>query len=337
MEELGVIVRADCGGLGNQTYEVWRHLKPAHTLVVHTHKSSRRGFEDTARYGTIAWEGYNTTVSPHTLRDFASQVSVVFAVETTSCHNGFEIVRDAGARSVLLANPELYRESEQGRPDVLRVPTDWAIQLLPGAKVLPQPVAVDRFTPRPVTECRTFYHPGAPAFHDRNGTDLLLAALHAVEEDCTVIVHEPHLHGSRTTHEQVGRVHLERRSTYVKDYWDVHPREADVMVMPRRYGGLCLPALETAAMGMPAVMTDIAPQSAWPHVVGVPARGTPKKVPMKGGVFPVWPVDPLELAHAMTSLVRDVERVKRLSARALEWANENSWDKLLPLWVGTLS
>lgn len=335
MDGLGIIVRADCGGLGNQTWEAWRHLEPERTLVIRTAKAGRRGPEDASRYGVTSWYGQDTRVDPRVLKDFASGCSVVLAIETTSCPHGIHILREAGVRTVLLANPELYRESEQGRPDVLRVPTPWAMSRMHGARVLPQPVATDRFTPRPRTAARIFYHPGAPAFHDRNGTEDVLAALPYVKNECTMIIRQPHVR-KRSSRRQVGKVTVLFEHEYARAYWHAHPEEADVLVMPRRYGGLCLPVLEAAAMGMPALMTDLTPQNEWPHVVGIPVAQE-KLVSMKGGAYPVWSVRPQDLAARMDQLIEDDDFVMKRSLQALDWAALNSWDTLLPQWLGTLS
>ena len=41
------------------------------------------------------------------------------------------------------------------------------------------------------------------------------------------------------------------------NYWDNY--RGDVLIMPRRFGGLCLPVNEALAAGMPAIMPNISP------------------------------------------------------------------------------
>lgn len=339
MRTLGVIVRADSGGLGNQTWEIWRHMRPERALVVLAGKHSRSA-EDVTRYldhdGTILHEG--VTLSKAALKEFAASVDTVFTVETPYSSGGFGTIRSAGARSVLLANPELFCVDDHGWPDVIRCPTKWALDRMPPeiCKVLPQPVATDRFKSRVRTGCTTFFHPVAPAMLDRNGTDVVMDALKYVEEPCALIVHAPGVRSPfREPEFVIGKVSVEWRDVHVDHYWEAYPEEADVLVLPRRYGGLCLPAFEAAACGIPAVMTHLSPQTDWPGVMTVKTTHSQQHY-MKGGSYPVYRCSPKTLGAELTGVVKNPPAVEQRSRMALKWAHDNSWDALMPQWLGTL-
>lgn len=335
---LGMIVRADSGGLGSQLFECWRHLRPELTLVVQMGDDAR-GPEDLGRYGLpseTVWIA-RRHCTPQILADFASRVANVFVIESPYCQNGMDVMRQAGARVVLLANPELYAPYDHGMPSELYVPTHW--NLCPGddpAGHLPQPVALDRFPYRPVRDaCRVFVHQTAPAMLDRNGTRTVLRACEMVTEPCVlVITGRLGANVPGPLPQKIGVVRIQHRDTFHENYWDAWPEEGDCLLSPRRYGGLSLPVLEAAAQGMPSLMSGVMPQMTWPSVVSVPTDGR-DTVPMKGGPVYVWSVNPGALAMAMDACVQDRNWADR-SRAAYSWAVDNSWGTLLPLWQEVL-
>jgi hypothetical protein len=260
------------------------------------------------------------------MRQFARGLDKVLTVEGCYSWEGWDVIRDAGAKSVLIANPELYADDGA---DVVRVPTPWCADRIARAAVLPHPVSTDRLTYRHRTSAATFYHPTAPAMLDRNGTESVLEALPHVKHECTFIIRG----GESRSKSRVGNVTVDWRTAFTDDYWDAYPDEADVIVLPRRYGGLCLPVQESAALGMPALMTDLAPQSDWPHVMRVPAKRT-MSYRMKGGRYDVHTCDPVQLAERIDLLIESPWLVSSLSQAAGAWATRRSWARLYPMWAG---
>lgn len=329
---LGMIVRCDQGGLGNQTWDIYRHLHPQEVLVMRLGDRGR-GAEFPERYSdgsSTSWQYRGDVLDNMTMREFALACDKILTVETIYHPHGYDIAMECDTTTVLIANPELYA----GYPaDIIRVPTHWSLDKMPkGVRVLPHPVARDVLPFRERTECKTFYHPVAPAMLDRNGTDLLMRALPFVEEECRLVIRSHH-RSPLGRIDKVGKVQVRWIHGHTDDYWDSYPQEADVMIMPRRYGGLCLPIQEAASLGMPAIMTALDPQLDWPFVTPVPVNDF-KTARMKGGTFNVYSCLPSVLAEAMTQLVRHPELVKKASGLANEWADEHSWEMLLPQWRG---
>lgn len=345
MTKVGMVVRCDQGGLGNQTHLLWKLLKPDVTLLIDLPVTKGRGRGEPTRYDapwTNVWPWHDDVLPPAMLRDLARAVDVVLTVENLySGDAGFDVVRAAGARSLLVANPELFA----GYPaDRIVVPTTWEINRMPqGTEVLPHPVDVPPASlVRTRHVCQTFLHVAAPAMLDRNGTDVVMEALPHVTEECQLVVHAPRKPppwGGDTVEQStstIGKVHVRWDPRPKRNYWDVYDVEADVLVVPRRYGGLCLPVQEAAACGLPALMTDLDPQRWWP-CFRVKPKLRMSGYPMRGGKFNVYDVDPAVMGAQMSQLVKGTYDVERMSVEASSWAGSTlSWDSLEPSWSGAI-
>lgn len=325
---IAMIVRADQGGLGNQTWEMWRHLEPEHTIVIAMHGDAR-GREHLERYDDRF--GSLTVNHGPFLTDDRIQFATVACSTLVSVEGWYNpltirIAQANGCRTVLVGNPELYDHREA--PDLLLLPTPWERWRTPGA-VLQQPVALDRFVNQSYLrrECFTFYHPCAPAMLDRNGTDIVLQALPYVKNPCRVVIR-----GHRQATPPTSAVTLEWVEHCTDDYWNAYPDRTDVLLLPRRYGGLCLPAFEAAALGIPSLMLDLEPQKGWPFCFTSGPVREEMTYQMKGGEFSVYGIDPQQLATAMDFLIDHPPTVEHLSNRALDWAAQNSWESLLAEW-----
>lgn len=333
MATLGMIVRADQGGLGNQTWEFWRHLKPEITVVMCMHEHAR-GHEVPTRYEQGGWDGivfYNhgTRLADNILMQALADVDVLFSVEGWYNDSAVPAASRQGVRTVLVANPELF-DHQLPRPDCVILPTTWEAQRMPFAQVLPQPVALDRFVGRQQlrSECVTLFHPSAPAMLDRNGTEDLLNALPHVRNPLMLELRTARRNGVAT----IGNVRINWGGHRSEHYWASYPETADVMVLPRRYGGLCLPAMEAAALGIPVVTLDTPPHNEWEFAHHTPARQS-FGYSMKGGEFPVYQASSSRhLAKAIDRLVDDTSLLQELSQAALDYADTVSWERLLPEW-----
>lgn len=340
MRRLGVIGRADMGGIAQQSLAVARHLEPyvSAALVLDMSPGDRgRGpFDPTPWTDAL---GDRVTCASFPFSDYMldwliGQSDVIFAVEgPMPGRNDFaDRCAAAGVELVFHVNPELWQEVYRGPTTRLTLPTTWHQERFPDATLLPMPVDRERFPYTHRDQARTFLHVSAPAFHDRAGTALLHEALPFVESPVRFI-----MHGVRDTgpvKDTIGRVNVEYRVP-VADHRDVYPRDADVLVVPRRYGGLSLNAAESASLGLPLVTLDLPPLNARPGVLTVPLT-TSYDVAMIGGTEPVWTANPHALAREIDLLARHPRGVQELSRQADQWAAENSWSALLPTWVEVL-
>ena len=332
---LGMVVRDDNGGLGNLTYDVWRQLRPDVTVVVQVRPC--RGEPHPARFEE-AWTKTVTMPNPMTKRDWrkvAELADVWWTAETWYSPDAESVIAEAGGKSVLYAMPELFGGSDA---DVIWNPTGYMQAKMPDrCRVVPMPCTVpDRWDPR--VRVRRLLHLSGGAQYDRNGTALLLEALRRVREPCEVLLHQPdtlHWVSPRDLRGMPDHVEVKVTRDYVEGMSSLY-RWSDLLVLPRRYAGLCLPAFEAFGHGLPVMMPNTAPQDDWPIVPVDAVAERPAR--MKGGKVPMVSVDPVVLARRLDAVLSaDVPWVVRESERVRTWAEAHSWQQLLPVWRDELA
>jgi len=321
---IGAILRVDQGGLGNQSSEFVRHMKPDRILAI-DFGSSGRGKSDPHRFKGDHVMHVLGTPGPDDCRRFLDGLDVVFTCEAFYQPIFVKIADVMGVSCIVQSNPEMHDPVDLAGARVV-LPTEWESERVPHERILPVPIALDRFTPRLRKQAKVFYHVAAPAMLDRNGTAILLAALRHVTAEITVIIRGSLPRDARGARMIPPNVTLHEIPWTEEPYWRAYP-DADVLLLPRRYGGLCLPMQETAALGMPVITTDLCPQCAYPQAELVPVSGF-EWHPMKGGDFPVANVHPRNYAAAIDRLAGDPERVKDLSDAAVMWARRLGWHRL---------
>lgn len=334
----GAIVRGEARGLGNLTSEVARHLRPDRTLLVDMGEHARV-FPIVHDYADALRVPFNDGAFDESqIREWLAGLDLLWTAETFYDQRIVGWAREMGVRTVNLAMPEFWRSDLEPAPDVVWNPTSWRHDTLPGdARVVPVPVATDRFETPPRRQegpIRVLHNAGHRAAMDRNGTAIVYAALRLLKPrgtvDVTISGQDGRLPSPRRG---FGNVRIETRPSGAAHYWDV-PTGFDILVMPRRYGGLCLPVQEALAAGCVPVMPDVSPNGDWPTVL-VPARpqGT---ISTQGGLLPLATVDAPVLARALTDLIDDPDALAGGRSEAVEWAESHSWHTLAGLWISEL-
>lgn len=316
----GLIARGDRSGIAVQTLELARHVAPQRTLVVDLGERGRGptnllGYEGDVQ---ITSKGYPTAEEMAWL----AECRTVFTVECAYGQSARRALVRTGGRLIVQANPELWTPWEYRGVNVQVVlPTTWEAGRFPlETPVLPVPVARDRLPDRALTEVRTIYHPSAAAMLDRNGTEIVRAALEHCRSSFTLAVSGPEAPDEPT---MVGSVRVIGTAPQ-RDYWRVY-EGMDAIVIPRRYGGLCLPAQEAASLCLPIVMPDLAPQRDWLHPdLAIRVIGT-RGYHMKGGRYEVNDSDPEHLAKILDRLVLDHSLVAEAHARSASLGLELDW------------
>lgn len=337
MMGIGCIVRADCGGLATLTAEVVRHVRPDRVLIVDLGENYR-GCEARPEIYEADWcETFITKYKAmgHEVERFLDGLATVYSAETFYSDRIYSIARSRNVATVLHVMPELFSSNSRAA-DVLWNPTNWRQEFLPErTEIVPIPVALDVLPYRQRTEARTFFMTAGEAMIDRNGSQIVMEATGHMRESCTLLYR-----GGPPPQERewkTGTV-TARWLPPVDRYEDLIPEEADILVMPRRYGGLTLPVQEAAARGIPSIMTNLSPQDQWMNrELLISTYVEHPNVLMKGGTMPVYGANPQELAKVMDRLVVDSDRVTVASDAARTWAETRSWDKLLPNWMNRLN
>lgn len=312
---LGLVARSETRGLGIQSLELARALNPDVLLI------------DDCEAGNPHWYPGATRV-PYRLQNFERiarawlrGVDAVYAAETFYSPQFTMWARDEGVATFVHVNPEFHRDDHN--PTTWWAPTDWRIRLLPpDTTVVPVPVASDRFTPVEPHDgpCRWLHVAGRTTLGDRNGTVALLAAIPHLTQPCSITIAAQDRRFDIPTTPDGVTVNVVGPA---RDYWTLYDGH-DALVLPRRYGGLCLPAQEAMAAGLAVAMPDCSPNpQTWPvHTFPVMA-GRIEKMP--AGRIEVLTFDAKLLASAMDALADPTTR-STYQSLSREWAAAHSWD-----------
>lgn len=332
----GLVARADNTGLGNLTWEMYRHLQPDRTVVIdveaYRHQPTHRD-----RYPGSTWNvGLDIDWSDESIRKFLDGLDIVFTAETPYNPALFSIAREMGVGSVLYVMPELFpynQHPDLPRPDLFVAPTKYLIDNIPAPKmVLPLPVDRERcrFRLRSSANGAVDHLAGRPALIDRNGSLIVAESSQFVRGKVRLRAQTTTIGGRR----RWPNLSTERRES--PNYWDAYD-DVDLLAMPRRYGGLCMPLQEAASCGIPVIIPNVEPYNdGWPEPLLVePVADRARK--MAGGIIPVHAIPPRRLADKVNALIEDDDLMIEMSFRMDAWAERYSWDVLEPWWRSLLS
>lgn len=348
MSKIGLIGRCDPCGLTTQTWEFYNHLHPAKTLIADiSHLNGAKQFP--SMYQAI--DGCEITVLPKGLPTkkeidkFLDGLDVVFTCETPYNPYLFEAARERGIKTILQTNFEFcewQNQPELPKPDVFAAPTSWRFielfqKLDSDVMVLPVPVNRERLKFQQKTSFRKFLHiAGNVAIHDRNGTRQVMEGFRIFRkmfgrEDVTLTVK---VQKQVNWQDEFPEVNVEISNA--RNYWGIY-QGYDVLIFPRKYGGLCLPMQEALSCGMPVIMTDISPQNELlPKAWLVPAKKI-DQFQAPGGTTDIFEADPVDVARKIWELVElgydeheDFDFAKDVNNDADKIANSLDWNRWLP-------
>lgn len=263
--KIGLLAYSTDTGLGNQTLNFYKHMKPHKTLVADLTKfNGVQTNHDRFPDAHIA-SGFPNHADIDWLLD---DVDLVFVCETPLNYELFESAAAKNIKTVLQYNFEFLDYLNQPalpKPDVLAAPTIWHKNDVISANIapvidLPVPADASDITPREISECRTMINiAGKQAIHDRNGTQIFVEAALKCGNKFSYKIYAQQIDDQtkRLIERANQRINLEVIFN-VPDYLDMY-KDGDVLVLPRKYGGLCLPMQEALAAGIPVIMPDIEP------------------------------------------------------------------------------
>lgn len=320
----GLIVRSETDrGLGIQTLAMYRELQPDRTLVVDNHKS---GFAlhpelyPDATFVSLQHGPDKNRLDETIVRDWMSGLDAVVSVETLYDWDLVRWAHDAGCVTIVHGNPEFALRDHNSNPDVWWWPTKWRPHehMPPSDEMIIVSVPINREPVEPMwTDNVRFIHVhGSGAVNDRNGTMSLLNDYKKLTLKPKLIItsQEPFrlpLNGARV----IGNL---------PNRWDIYDY-GSVLVMPRKYGGLCLPTIEAAASGLAVIMTSCPPNIDWP-IIDVPVYDPGQRVHVQGGDIIAYTALPGSIAAQMRSLHADPQRTHNARLHSWAWAQANTWD-----------
>ena len=349
---LGILAYASPTGLGYQTRDYVNHLEPSKILAVDLSQYNmmpvyREWYKD---FNTQWVNGIPTNADIDT---FLNDLDVVFLAETPLNYYLFEEAKRRGIKVFHAYNYEFldyFKHPEYAPPHVFAAPTLWNINIVRGlnkAPVYQVPVPVERPEEiRKITELKRIIHViGRPAVHDRNGTLSLLSAIEKIGKKYEYVFFLQEPKDGRAV-EYFEPVRLRLNELQAKGLIKVHTNilnnsnmylGADLLVLPRRYGGLCLPMQEALARGIPVIMTNVSPNnfalpSAWL------CRASEKAMFRGHAEIPVYDADVDDLV-ARIELFSHPEFMTAAHVQATFLGEQLSWEILKPKylqWFATL-
>lgn len=334
---------ASPNGLGYQTLEYVKNLEPEKVMVCDI-----SGYNKMPVYRDWyphAWRWVTGPPKDQDYRDFLEGLDVVLYAETPLNYSLHSFANQLGVKTIQAANFEFidyFRHPDYPKPSLIAMPSPWKVDEVKemgwaDATYLPVPVNRDRFPFRRIRSCKTFIHiVGRPAVHDRNGTLNFLEAAKKIGNDFRYIIYyqppkdrracqyfEPVIREIRNTQKEIN-VELVADVENPEDLY----KDGDVLVLTRRYGGLCLPMQEALSCGLPVVMTDICPNNKMlPN--GWLARSTKQGSFFAHTEIDIYDADNRSLAQKMLQFADD-SIIGGSNLLADEIAESLSWKTLKP-------
>lgn len=325
----GLVARADNRGLGIQTWEFYRHMHPERTLIVEMGKHTPYT-EYMGRYNGDARVAVNNDgrLDDDALEWFLTGLDSFYTAETPYDYRLFALAKQRNIKSVLHINYEFLRyldDHNLPEPTLFIAPSPWNLHNLPFyVPHVPVPVDRERLPYVQRTEAKTFLHvAGHPATSDRNGTRLLLEAIPFIKSDVRIIIRSQR----ERPQVQSKNVDVQVVNGDIENYWDLY-QGADVLVQPRRYGGLSLPMQEAQSCGMPVISLDVLPQKSFLPHDGLVSGWLTRHIRTQCGLVEVYACDPRSLAKKIDEFARSPDLVARLSNEADKYASTISWEHL---------
>jgi hypothetical protein len=338
---IGAILRCDHTGLGVQSKEFFNHI-PCKALVI-DFSSMAPGLSEILN-PNLHWYAGQTVfkwgskhnlrgdIPRHIIEEFVKDIDVLVAMETPYDYNIFEICRQRGVKTVLQLNYEfLDFPSNLPKPDLFLSPSQWNYNSIPEPKkYLPVPVNTKVFQPK--IKPNSFLHiVGRPAAHDRNGTQTLLAALNYVKSEIELVIKSQRPISFSVPRNFKGNVTVDcsNKTEYFENY------TGGVLVMPRKFGGLCLPINEAIGAEMPVIAPDISPNDMWLPPEWLVSATYSKTFSAKKTVD-IFETDVIKLAEKIDQFCElkfysDAIDIVRCIKKTI------SWEVLLPCYIDTFN
>lgn len=248
MKRLAIICRSDYSGLAFQTRELVKLLDPAKILLIDS--TPFNGREQHPEW----YDEEITTVSKgfasnELLDEFLKDIDVLLTCEVPYNDNLYRMCRMRNIRTILQPNAELnphILDRTLDLPDVFVLPSPWleaetrdiGVETFIVKPPIIEPRDFNQHIPKEKGSLKVLHFGGRRAAHDRNGTEIVkaLQKIDGIEID----IHD-------------------QSQNEVEDQRELYERGHHVVLIPRRYGGLCLPMLESLSYSLPVIMPNIEP------------------------------------------------------------------------------
>lgn len=353
--------RMDNSGLGMQTWEFFNAMRPDKTMVVDIspleHNPNRIMEQYPERYQS---DHFGQTVTyieglpnEFDIRNFLADLDVVFIAESAYNMNFYAIAREMEVKTAVQYNYEFFDWNEASMyaanpPDMFIAPTTWNYEKVSKRCLeyktkrdmdvkhvyLHCPVNRDKIPFRRIESATVFVHiAGRPAAEDRNGTKQFLEAIELANGDLTGLVYTQ---DKKLANDIKANYKNVKVKVNTNDYSDLY-KKGSVLVLPRKYGGNCLPMNEALSAGMPVIMSNLSPQADFlPKDWLVNAHETDIKFAPRFPL-PVFEVEPVELMIKMRLFKSySASDMHDQNEKANQLAESISWYEMAPKYTEVL-
>lgn len=306
--KIGVIARTEIArGLAIQTRNFVENMPVQRTLIIDMPSVDCALDESWCPNPThITYDARHHTLDERIVRDWLRGLDVVFTVETPYDWRMPNWCREMDIPLVVQGNPEFVRHGQEGfehlGDPIWWWPTSWRLDQLPHGDVVPVPMP-DRpnvaANPRDDGPLKILHVIGKRAWADRNGTDILLRALTQVRQRIDVTFTT--IDGAVPDMMRRSNVRITKIVNAVEDRWSMYEGH-HMLVLPRRYGGLCLPALEASACGLAVGMPGASPNEELASLHFRVRRNSTKQLNLACGRIGEITTEHADLAHMLDSL-----------------------------------
>lgn len=334
--KLGLIGRNEIGrGLAIQSKSFYDNMPVGHVLLVHdVTRRQEAGVDWYPGAMEVEWDTVRHTLNYEIMRDFLHQVDVVFTAETPYDWSLLDLARSMGVKTVIQGNPEFYKHDRPRgptqQPDEWWWPSSWRRGSLPEGPHMPCPQPDVAFGPPiHVGPLRVLHAVGKRAWKDRNGTDVFIQSIRNAREKLKVTM--VGMDGDLPEIWPQPNVEWKLFPNGFKDRWSLYENQ-DVLVLPRRYGGNCLPALEAAACGLAVVMPNVSPNAEYTQLLTSVSQMRMETLPC--GPTPIADPDPYSIATMIDLLAAD--RVLLAHEQQLSFNNCPRWSDWAPIYLARL-
>jgi glycosyltransferase involved in cell wall biosynthesis len=325
---IGLIARYDNSGLGTLSWEFARHLNPHKILLV------ENGVHQTfpERYAHFDTRKVNQRIEAGLRQWLLEDIDILLSIETFYDWSLIKDCRQRGIKTALYTMFEVTPDPLPLHPDLFICPSKLDMEYFPEPKVfLPVPVATDRLKWQKRTYARTFVHSASHGgIAGRKGTQALLDAWSMV----------PHKDARLKIYTWKPFTTTDPRITVevvnFKNYWQVW-REGDVLVYPQGANGICLPIIEAWSSGLAVITTDIYPFNEYmpKELLFKPEQTVRRKLASGLKEVDDYVISPRNIADKINEYC--LQNISRFSKLGRIWAEENSWETLLPKYTDVLN
>jgi hypothetical protein len=309
---IGLIGRCDNGGLGIQTKYFLKHVKLEKLMcVLYGYPNYPEQFPQAVIVKQCP--------TNRQLDKFVKDIDVLLCIETPYNWHAFEIAKKRGIKTALFINYEFLKNPLPVEPDILLNHADWHMADLPRkCQVFNFPVDREVHKFRIRNKANVFLHiVGHGGFRGRNGTPEFLQAIPLVKNNVRFIIY------SQIEVNKIDDRRIEWRCGECQEEAEMF-QDADVLVSPRKFGGMSLPLNEAMSNGLAIIMTDMEPQNTFlPKDLLIPVKKREKATAFRE--IEVGVVEPQDIAKKIDAIAfQDISSYSKLSdahAETISWKN----------------